>query len=89
MQTHDSVCDHCGSAIQVTSTLVAHGGLVYCCANCSAAEEQEGSGSDPHAGRRENDLRCRHCGTAISDESSVRSMESDAFCCDNCYLMAA
>ena len=28
-------CDHCGALIQDSATMVDHGGLVYCCANCA------------------------------------------------------
>jgi len=82
-------CDNCGILIQDTDTIVEHGGLTFCCANCSNAMEQQGSGSDPSAGRRENDLFCVHCGSPISDESTLRSLGDDAYCCSNCFLMAA
>ena len=82
-------CEHCGSLITDPSTSVNHGGLVYCCANCAGAVEQEGSGSDPHAAVHENDLRCVHCGTPIADESTMRSRGNDPYCCDNCLRMAA
>jgi hypothetical protein len=51
--------------------------------------EQGGSGSDPHAIDRENDLRCVHCGTPIADESTMQSRGNDAYCCTNCLQMAA
>ena len=38
-------CDHCGALIQDPSTSVNYGGHVYCCANCSEAVEQQGSGN--------------------------------------------
>jgi hypothetical protein len=82
-------CEHCGTPIQDPTTMVDHGGVTYCCANCASAMEQEGSGSDPHALDHENDLRCVHCGTAIADESTMESHEDDAFCCGNCAQMAA
>lgn len=77
-------CLHCGSPIVDPTTSVDHGGDIYCCANCAAAMEQQGAGSDPQAGRQENDLRCAHCGCAIVDESSMQSDGDDAFCCANC-----
>ena len=82
-------CDHCGALIQDSATMVDHGGLVYCCANCSSAVEQQGSGSDPQTPGHENDLRCRHCGTPIADESTMMSRGDDPYCCGNCYQMAA
>jgi hypothetical protein len=82
-------CHHCGTPIRDSATAIDHGGLVYCCANCAGAMEQEGSGSDPHATVHENDLRCEHCGTAIADESTMRSRGNDAYCCANCLQMAA
>jgi len=84
-----STCDHCGAVIADSGTMINHGGLVYCCANCAGAVEQEGSGSDPHAARWENELHCVHCGTAITDETTMVSRADDAFCCENCLKMAA
>ncbi len=84
-----NTCLHCGAPIQDTATMVDHGGAIFCCANCAAAMEQEGSGSDPQAPAHENNLHCIHCGTPIADESTMRSRGDDAFCCENCYLLAA
>ena len=84
MTTAAAQCAHCQSPIVDPTTQVVHGSATYCCANCAAAMEQSGSGSDPGAGRRENDLRCAHCGVAIVDESSMESRGDDAFCCANC-----
>jgi hypothetical protein len=77
-------CAHCESPIVDPTTQVIHGSLTFCCANCSEAMEQSGSGSDPHAGRYENALRCAHCDTPILDESTMVSHGDDAFCCTNC-----
>ena len=82
-------CVHCGVLIEDLATMVDHGGETYCCANCSNAMEQGGSGSDPQALEHESDLRCTHCDSPISDESTMRSRGDDAFCCENCYQMAA
>jgi hypothetical protein len=51
--------------------------------------EESGSGSDPHAGRHENDLRCAHCGCAIVDETPMEARGDDAYCCRNCALAMA
>ena len=40
-------CAHCDVDISDPTTQVVHGGTTYCCANCAAAMEQGGSGSDP------------------------------------------
>jgi DNA-directed RNA polymerase subunit RPC12/RpoP len=42
-------CAHCETRIVDPTTQVVHGDKTYCCANCSAAMEQTGSGSDPHS----------------------------------------
>jgi len=83
------VCAHCGTEISDTSTEVIHGDLTFCCANCAAAMEQQGSGSDPRAMEHAEDLRCAHCGTPIVDESTMDSRGDEAYCCDNCLQMAA
>jgi DNA-directed RNA polymerase subunit RPC12/RpoP len=85
----DVRCDHCGTLIHDSATMVDHGGVVYCCANCASAVEQQGSGSDPQAPTRDNDLRCQHCGAPIADESTMMSRGDDPYCCPNCYQMAA
>jgi hypothetical protein len=77
-------CAHCGTDIVDPTSQVVHGGQTYCCRNCSAAMEETGSGSDPHAGRHENDLRCARCGVAIVDESTMETIGDDAYCCRNC-----
>ncbi len=84
-----TTCLHCGAPILDTTTMVNHGGQIYCCANCSGAMEQSGSGSDPQGVEHENDLHCVHCDAPIADESTMRSRGDDAFCCDNCYRIAA
>jgi hypothetical protein len=58
--------------------------MTCCCANCSAAMEQAGSGSDPQARAYEGAFRCAHCGVAIVDESTMDSRGDQAFCCPNC-----
>jgi DNA-directed RNA polymerase subunit RPC12/RpoP len=68
------------------TTQVVHGDLTYCCANCSEAMEQGGSGSDPHTLEHEGDLRCAHCGVRIVDESTMESRGDQAFCCHNCAV---
>lgn len=77
-------CTHCGVEITDPTTRVLHGGVAYCCANCSHRMEEGSGGSDPQAGGHENALRCAHCGTAIVDESTMQSRGDDAFCCANC-----
>ena len=84
MTTAAAECAQCGTAITDPTSQVVHGGQTFCCTNCSNAMEQSGSGSDPQAGRRENDLRCAHCGVAIVDETTLESRGDDAFCCANC-----
>jgi DNA-directed RNA polymerase subunit RPC12/RpoP len=66
------------------TTQVVHGEMTYCCANCTAAMEQQGSGSDPETRDHPNELRCDHCGSPIVDESSMESRGDQAFCCRNC-----
>ncbi len=77
-------CDHCGALIQNSVSMVSHGGRVYCCANCSAAMEATGSGSDPKALGHADALRCAHCDVPIVDESTLESRGDQAFCCANC-----
>jgi DNA-directed RNA polymerase subunit RPC12/RpoP len=77
-------CAHCDVLITDPTTQVEHGGETYCCANCSAAMEEGGRGSDPHALSHQGDLRCAHCGAAIVDESTMQSRGDQAFCCANC-----
>ena len=77
-------CAHCQTPIVDSTTRVEHGGMTYCCPNCSAAMEESGSGSDPNTRRHPGDLRCAHCGAAIVDESTMQSRGDEAFCCANC-----
>ena len=77
-------CAHCQSLIIDPTTQVIHGRLTFCCANCAAAMEESGSGSDPHAFKHENDLRCDHCAAPIVDESTMETRGDQAFCCANC-----
>jgi len=82
-------CAHCEVPISDETTQVVHGAAIYCCANCAAAMEQGGSGSDPRTMAREEDLRCAHCGVVIVDESTMTSRGDQAFCCSNCALAMA
>ena len=77
-------CAHCDVLIVNPASSETHGGRTYCCRNCAHAMEQSGSGSDPQAGRYENELTCAHCGAPIVDESSMETKGDQAFCCDNC-----
>lgn len=77
-------CAHCDVDISDPTTQVVHGGTTYCCANCAAAMEQGGSGSDPGTMQHADALRCAHCSTPIVDESTMVSRGDDAFCCTNC-----
>src|SRR5688572_28470937 len=77
-------CAHCDVAIVDPTTSVDHGGAIYCCANCAAMMEQQGSGSDPQTFDRPNDLRCAHCACAIVDESTMETHGDRAYCCANC-----
>jgi DNA-directed RNA polymerase subunit RPC12/RpoP len=77
-------CAHCDVPIVDPTTQVVHGGSTFCCANCSAAMEETGSGSDPKTLSHEDEFRCAHCGAAIVDESTMESRGNDAFCCTNC-----
>ena len=51
-------CAHCDSLIVDPTTRVIHGDIAYCCPNCAAAMEQQGSGSDAHSLSQAGDLRC-------------------------------
>jgi hypothetical protein len=82
-------CGHCGTLISDPTTRVVHGDMTYCCANCAAAMEQSGSGSDPHTLRQAGDLRCDHCGCVIVNESTLQSRDDRAYCCPNCLNAAA
>jgi uncharacterized CHY-type Zn-finger protein len=84
MTTGATRCAHCETPIADPTTQVVHGDKTYCCANCSSAMEQAGSGSDPRTRAHEGSLRCAHCGVAIVDESSMQSRGNQAFCCPNC-----
>ncbi len=77
-------CAHCQVFIGDPTVQVVHGDKTYCCANCAAAMEQGGSGSDPRTMAHTEDLRCSHCGVAIVDESTMVSRDDQAFCCSNC-----
>ena len=81
-------CAHCDVPIVDPTTQVVHGDMTFCCANCSAAMEQSGSGSDPGTMSHADDLRCAHCGTHIVDESTMTSRGDQAFCCTNCERAA-
>jgi hypothetical protein len=76
-------CAHCGVPIIDPTTQVVHGDMTFCCANCSEAMEQHGSGSDTHQAHTA-DFRCAHCGVPIVDESTLVSRGDAAFCCGNC-----
>ena len=77
-------CAHCDMPIVDPTTQVVHGSQTYCCANCSAAMEETGSGSDRGTLAHEGALRCAHCGVPIVDESTMQSRGDQAFCCANC-----
>jgi len=81
-------CEHCHSPIADPTTQVVHGGLTYCCPNCSAAVEQYGPGSDPDSATGKNHLRCAHCNAPIVHEDSMESRGDQAFCCRNCAQAA-
>ena len=78
-------CAHCEAPIVDPTTQVVHGPDTYCCANCSAAMEQRGMGTDPQSPRHENDIRCGRCTCPIVHD---RTMETDdagqIYCCRNC-----
>ncbi len=82
-------CAHCDVPITDPTTQVVHGDQTFCCANCSAAMEETGSGSDRRTLRHEGDLRCAHCGVAIVDETTMESRGDDAYCCRNCATATA
>jgi DNA-directed RNA polymerase subunit RPC12/RpoP len=82
-------CEHCHSPIIDPTTQVVHGGLTYCCANCSAAVEQYGPGSDPDSATGKNHLMCAHCNAPIVYEAHMESRGDQAFCCRNCAQAAA
>jgi hypothetical protein len=87
--TQRDACAHCGTPIVNPTTQVVHGAQTFCCANCSAAMEVSGSGSDPKTMRHgEDDLSCAHCGVAIVHEATMESRGDDAYCCANCAAMA-
>jgi DNA-directed RNA polymerase subunit RPC12/RpoP len=77
-------CAHCEVTIVDPTVQVVHGAATFCCANCAAAVEESGSGSDPRTLSHPDALRCGHCGTAIVDESTMVSRGDQAFCCANC-----
>lgn len=84
-----AVCAHCQTPIVDQTVQVIHGASTYCCANCSAASEATGSGSDPKALRHGEDaFWCTHCGVAIVHEDTMESRGNDAYCCSNCAAMA-
>ena len=83
-------CAHCHNPISDPTTQVVHGGLTYCCANCSAALEQAGPGSDPDSATGKNHLKCSHCGVPIVNEDNMEGEGDEVFCCPNCaHAMAA
>jgi hypothetical protein len=83
------VCAHCGVPIVDPTVQVVHGASTYCCANCSAAAEGTGSGSDPKAMRHgDTTFTCAHCGVPIVHEDTMESRGDRAFCCSNCAAMA-
>ena len=84
-----SRCARCDVEITDPTTQVVHGDMTYCCANCSAAMEQHGSGSDPRTGTSEGEFECGRCGVAIVDESTMVSRGDTAFCCANCAVAMA
>jgi hypothetical protein len=77
-------CANCDVFISDPTTQVVHGDMTFCCANCSAAMEQHGSGSDPKPLSEAGALRCAHCDVPIVDESTMVSRGDNAFCCANC-----
>jgi hypothetical protein len=81
-------CEHCHSPITDPTTQVVHGGLTFCCPNCSAALEQYGPGSDPDSTTGKNHLRCAHCNAPIVHEQHMESRGDQAFCCRNCAQAA-
>jgi len=80
----DTICFNCGVRINDPTTQVVHSDRTYCCANCSAARESQGGGSDPQGVQHGGDLTCAHCGSAIVDESTMEERGDQAFCCRNC-----
>ena len=84
-----SECAHCHMPISDPTTRVIHGGLTFCCPNCSAALEQYGPGSDPKSTSAEGELRCAMCRVPIKDESTMQSRGDDAYCCANCMNAAS
>ena len=85
----EATCAHCGVRISDPTPSVVHGGSTYCCANCAAAMEQTGRGSDPRSPRREGDLRCEHCSAPIVDERTLEVHGDRSFCCANCATASA
>jgi len=84
-----NVCAHCQVPIVDPTVQVVHGAATYCCANCSAAMEGAGAGSDPRATHRgDAAFRCAHCGVTIVHEDTMESRGDDAYCCSNCAAMA-
>lgn len=84
-----NVCGHCGTRISDPTTRVIHGDVAYCCANCAAAMEQGGGGSDPHATDRSGELACDHCRAPIVDESTMQERDGRAYCCASCLAAVA
>ncbi len=75
----------CGTVeIVDPTTQVVHGSMTFCCANCSAAMEESGSGSDPDTRSHADDPSCAHCGARIVDDTTMAEREGRIFCCDNC-----
>src|SRR5437763_510593 len=86
---HRGVCAHCQTPIIDPTVQVVHGDLTFCCANCSAAMETTGSGSDPKVMRHGQDaFTCAHCGVAIVHEATMVARGDTAYCCSNCAATA-
>ena len=82
-------CAHCDVPILDETVQVVHGDATYCCANCAAAMEQGGSGSDRDSLSQPDALRCSHCGTPIIDERTMETRGDQAFCCASCAAVMA
>jgi DNA-directed RNA polymerase subunit RPC12/RpoP len=82
-------CANCDVDISDPTTQVVHGDTTFCCANCSAAMEQHGSGSAPRLEGDDKHLRCSHCGVPIVDDSTMASRGDSIFCCANCAAATA
>jgi len=84
-----TICTHCQVPIVDPTVQVVHGEATYCCANCSAAMEGAGLGSNPEPTHQaDGALRCAHCSVPIIHEDTMESRGDDAYCCSNCAAMA-